>query len=415
MNEIHVYLASNLFSTYILYRFMGLFFDRTNTDSRKEILAFLAYFTINSTAYLTLANPFVNLISTVVMFFLITFLHEGRTRTRIIATLFTYVTAMMVDSLVYNAINGLLAVKIAGNILSIPSNLLLFMLVLILEKLFKRNTDQEVNKYQIIAIIAIPAGSVSIIVTLFIFGYKELPTVIVSLVLLAINLITFYLYDELLKHYANKFENEILSQQNKAYKNQFEIINGAQKSISMLRHDMRNHIIAIRELVSVDNHGALSEYLDSLSETVDVDDEYVRSGNRYVDSILNYKINEAKKEGIEVDVSVAIPEEINIQPFDMSVVIGNLFDNAVEAVIQLSRKTIRIEMKMDRSVLFIRTANPYAGEIEKNGDVIKSTKDDAENHGLGLKSVKNSIKKYNGIMDIDFSENIFEVNLMMYN
>lgn len=415
MNEIHVYLASNLFSTYILYRFMGLFFDRTNTDSRKEILAFLAYFTINSTAYLTLANPFVNLISTVVMFFLITFLHEGRTRTRIIATLFTYVTAMMVDSLVYNAINGLLAVKIAGNILSIPSNLLLFMLVLILEKLFKGNTDQEVNIYQIIAIIAIPAGSVSIIVTLFIFGYKELPTVIVSLVLLAINLITFYLYDELLKHYANKFENEILSQQNKAYKNQFEIINGAQKSISMLRHDMRNHIITIRELVSVDNHGALSEYLDSLSETVDVDDEYVRSGNRYVDSILNYKINEAKKEGIEVDVSVAIPEEINIQPFDMSVVIGNLFDNAVEAVRQLSRKTIRIEMKMDRSVLFIRTANPYTGEIEKNGDVIKSTKDDAENHGLGLKSVKNSIKKYNGIMDIDFSENIFEVNLMMYN
>lgn len=416
MNEMTiVYLASNLFCTYIFYRFMGLFFDRADVDSRYEIAAFLGYYIINSTAYIYLSNPFINLISSIGMFYLITYLYKGRIRTRLIATLFTYTTAMLVDSLVYNTINGLLEDSITGGILSVPSNLLLFMIVLIFEKLFNRNSDQEVNVYQIVAIIAVPAGSVSIIVVLFVFGYVEIPTVIVSIILLVINFITFYLYDELLKHYANKYEKEILSQQNRAYRNQFELINGAQKNIEMFKHDMNNHIIAIRNLVSDDSEEELTNYLDSLSGSMVIENEYICSGNRYVDSILNYKISEAMKEGIEVDINVMIPEEINIKPFDLSVVLGNLFDNAVEAVRNLSKKMVRIDMKMDRSVLYIGTSNPYAGEIMKSKTGIRSTKKDTSSHGFGLKSIENSINKYNGIMDIDYSDNIFEVTVLMYN
>jgi hypothetical protein len=413
--EITIYLASNLFCTYILYRFMRLFFDSSDVNIKIELAAFTIYYVISSSVYLLLSTPVFNLLTSIILFFSITYIYEGFLKTRLIATFFTYTTGMLVDSLVCNVIIGVVGANQIGNIIGIPSNLLLFTVVLIFEKVFNKNKEHEINLYQMVAIVFIPAGSISIIVVLFLFGYTEVPTVIVSIVLLTINLIVFYLYDQLLKYYEDKIRNEVLDQQNSAYKNQFEIIKRSQKNTDLLKHDMKNHIIAIGNLVSKDSNEEVIEYLDTISSNIDLRDEYVNSGNKYVDSILNYKIKDAKTDGIDVDVDIQIPEEFNIEPFDISVILGNLLDNAVEAVRNIDDKKIDIDMKMDKSVLFIKTSNHYTGKIKEHNHYIKSTKQATEKHGLGLKSIENSIKKYNGIMDIDYSENMFEVNVMMYN
>ncbi len=413
--EITIYLASNLFCTYILYRFMRLFFDTAEVSVKIELVAFAIYYVISSSVYLIFSTPVFNLLSNVVLFFAISYIYDGLVKTRLIATFFTYTTGMLVDSLVCNVIIGLVGANQIGNIIGIPSNLLLFMVVLIFEKVFTKNKEHEINLYQMVAIVFIPAGSISIIVVLFLFGYAELPTVIVSMVLLAINLIVFYLYDQLLKYYEDKIRNKVLDQQNSAYKNQFEIIERSRKNTDLLKHDMKNHIIAIGNLISEDSNEEVIQYLYTISSTMDIRDEYVRSGNKHVDSILNYKIKVAKTEGIDVDVGIQIPVELNIEPFDISVVLGNLLDNAVEAVRNIDEKKIDFDMKMYKSVLFIKISNHYTGKIEKNKNHIKSTKQASEKHGLGLKSIENSINKYNGIMDIDYNGNKFEVNVMMYN
>jgi hypothetical protein len=394
---------------------MRLFFDTSEVNTKIELAAFTIYYVISSSVFLLLSNPFFNLLTNVILFFSITYIYEGFLKTRLIATFFTYTTAMLVDSLVCNFIFSIVKTDQIGNIVGIPSNLLLFMVVLIFEKVFNKNKENEINVYQMVAIVFIPAGSISIIVVLFLFGYAEVPTIIISIILLAINLIVFYLYDQLLRYYEDKIKTEILNQQNNAYKNQFELIERTQKNTDMLKHDMKNHIIAIGNLISKDNNEEVIEYLDAISSTIYTRGEYVYSGNKHVDSILNYKIKEAKTEGIDVSVDIQIPKEFNIEPFDISVILGNLLDNAIEAVRNIDDKKIDIDMKMDKSVLFIKTSNHYTGNIQKHNHNIKSTKQTTGKHGLGLKSIENSIKKYNGIMDIDYDRNIFEVNVLMYN
>lgn len=410
-----IYLTSNLFCTYILYRFMRLFFDTSEVNTKIELAAFTLYYVISSSIYLFFSNPFLNLLTNIILFFSITYIYEGFLKTRLIATFFTYTTAMLVDSLVCNFIFSIVKTDQIGNIVGIPSNLLLFMVVLIFEKVFNKNKENEINVYQMVAIVFIPAGSISIIVVLFLFGYAEVPTIMISIILLAINLIVFYLYDQLLRYYEDKIKTEILDQQNNAYKNQFEIIERSQKNTDMLKHDMKNHIIAIGNLISKDNNEEVIEYLDTISSNMDLRDEYVCSGNKHVDSILNYKIKEAKTEGIDVSVDIQIPKEFNIKPFDISVILGNLLDNAVESVRNIDNKKIDMDMKMDKSVLFIKTSNHYTGNIQKHNHYIKSTKQATGKHGLGLRSIENSIKKYNGIIDIDYNGNVFEVNVLMYN
>lgn len=135
-----------------------------------------------------------------------------------------------------------------------------------------------------------------------------------------------------------------------------------------------------------------------------------------VDSILNYKIDEAQKRGIKVDLDVDIPEKLNIQPFDLNIILGNLLDNAIEAVSKLERnKVIKASIKLDRNILYINISNPFDGNIIYKKSNLKTTHKDKENHGFGLKSVKKAISKYNGIMNVYHTDSIFNVDVLLYN
>lgn len=117
-----------------------------------------------------------------------------------------------------------------------------------------------------------------------------------------------------------------------------------------------------------------------------------------------------------MDLDVDIPEKLNIQPFDLNIILGNLLDNAIEAVSKLERnKVIKASIKLDRNILYINISNPFDGNIIYKKSNLKTTHKDKENHGFGLKSVKKAISKYNGIMNVYHTDSIFNVDVLLYN
>ncbi|MBQ2917428.1 MAG: sensor histidine kinase [Clostridia bacterium] len=196
------------------------------------------------------------------------------------------------------------------------------------------------------------------------------------------------------------------------YKKQFKIISETQDTIKMMHHDMKNHVIVLKALANKTNSQEVNLYLSEYLDLLDIDNSIAKSGNINVDSILNYKLSEAEKKEITVQLVYKIPEKLNVLEFDLEVVIGNLFDNAIEAVEKMSinNKWIKIEIEYDRGIIFIVFSNPYI-YVNEN---LESTKMDSRMHGIGLKSVARIVNKYNGEIEINKEENVFQINILMY-
>ena len=101
-----------------------------------------------------------------------------------------------------------------------------------------------------------------------------------------------------------------------------------------------------------------------------------------IDCILSAKLQKAKAEDIEVTTAFLIPEKLPIATEDIVIILGNVVDNALEAVqkLPMERRRIAIDIKYDRNQLFISVANTFDGKVEKKKDCLLTTKKDKENH-----------------------------------
>ncbi len=178
---------------------------------------------------------------------------------------------------------------------------------------------------------------------------------------------------------------------------------------------MRNHLILLKSLVENNEYNEASKVISQITGAIDVKNEYAQSGNITVDSILNFKLQEAINKGISVSLELNIPERLNITPFDMSVILGNLLDNAINASSKLE-KDKRLDLKIDykRGRLFINLSNTYTGILNYKGEKLTTSNRDKEAHGIGIKNINAVLDKYDGVMEIDHTENIFTVIILLY-
>ena len=119
---------------------------------------------------------------------------------------------------------------------------------------------------------------------------------------------------------------------------------------------------------------------------------------------------------IPVDLKVEVPENNVIEPFDLAVVIGNLFDNAIEALSNLPESERHLELSIQylKGCLLIHSSNPYQGEILLHNGKIVTKKSDSALHGIGLNSIETTISKFNGELKISTEHSIFTIQILIY-
>jgi sensor histidine kinase YesM len=416
-----VYLITNVFAAYTLFRYMCIFFDRKDVDKRQEFMSYSLYFCIISLLYLSLNNPAVNIASNLIMFFMLTYNYQSTTKTRLIAVVSTYMILMIIEVLVMLILQNYGITVTSGNDAALITGLISIRIFSYIFMLFMSNfkmisNDIKVSNIHWLSIFIIPVGTLILVLIMISMDYtsnvKE--TIISIMILLVINVFVFYFYDELMKSYESKIEKTLLQQQNNAYLKQLEIINQSKESIKTFRHDVKNHALTLKYYIDNHNREGATEYLDNILELINYSKEHAKSGNSEIDSLINYKIELAEKHNISSEVYLAIPYKLNINPFDLSIVIGNLLDNAIEAALKAENKFINISIELDRNVLYISISNSYDGKLKLTNSKLKTIKDN-ENHGIGISSAQKSIEKYNGTMNIHYDGQVFYVDALMYN
>ncbi len=410
-----LFILNNLFRIYVAYRFVGIFFDRSTISKTREFFAFFLYFLLSAVIYLAFNILVLTMLANIVSIFIITFLYKSRLSTKALATLLIYAPALCVEILVFVFLLSLEFDGDMANLVLIIGSLILLLVVMILERVKASSLDKEIKSKSWLPLMFIPVASVFISLVLGL-PLDDFNWVVVALLfLLSINFIAFYLYDALGRYYVEENEKQLLIQQNEAYSRQFELIQQSQQSIRMIRHDMKNHMMTLNSLMAIGDRQELFEYMKKINANIETETVHVDTGNHYVDSILNYKIEEAIRAGAQVKVEIHIPDKLNIQAFDLNVIIGNLMDNAIEGSREVEDKRITFEMVLDRSMLFIKVQNHFDGHLNRRKGEFRSTKGNEKLRGIGLRSVQSAASIYDGTVDFETKNGLFEVTILLYN
>ena len=278
----------------------------------------------------------------------------------------------------------------------------------------RESMEKALDKKQMCLLSAIPMLSVTVFWGLMYGNIGRLTAVFVCVVVLALNLCVFYLYHILLENYVQLREQDIYKQQTIAYQNQFEIMKESQSRIRALKHDMKNHVLALKGLAKGSKPEKLMEYLDSMQEFMKNPSEHIYTGNEALDSLLNYKLQRAKEVLKKVETDIVLPEKMNLHSFDFNVIVGNLLDNAIAASVQTDGQLLKFSMRMENGVLLLHMINSCMGIPEGVCEIRRLSEKSYAGHGIGLTNVQRIVEKYHGDMEMHCKDNYMETEIMLY-
>lgn len=208
-------------------------------------------------------------------------------------------------------------------------------------------------------------------------------------------------------------EKRVAAYQDDLIEKHFEEVQSIYDKMRGWRHDYHNHIQALLALVGDDER--TRDYLWKLNKDLTEVDTVVKTGNVTVDAILNSKLTLIKSKDIPVDAVAKLPDDLKISEIDLCAIIGNLLDNAIEAVLPLPPESrfIRIYIGMLKSQLYISVTNSTASEPRKIGEKYVSTK--GEGRGVGLMRVDSIARRNGGTVNRQNESGVFATEVLLNN
>lgn len=227
--------------------------------------------------------------------------------------------------------------------------------------------------------------------------------------------ILLFALDEMIHNvFFTKMENAILKEQTSAFQNQQELISQSLHQAKSLKHDMKNQILVLLTLLERGDSGEVQAYSHKMLENIDRKSTIATSGHYVIDSILNYKLEQCSD--TDIRCSLKVSQELPMLAYDLTIILGNLLDNAVRATEEIStpnRKFINILMDSNRGNFVLVIENSYEGNMCFDGNQYHSTKSLAISHGFGLENVKEVVDKYGGSLQIDHENSRFVVTIVL--
>jgi len=419
-----VYLMSNVLFVYAVIKMMSVFFETRRTTIPVAASSYLLLYILPGIAFLLFNIPIINMLVSVLTLFIVSLNYKSFMAKRFVATACCYFVALVADLITFLFVASTLPTNILAGVGSdeilgfIIAGLLTYMFALLLSAFKNLKKDTIAPPMFWVSILAIPVSSMFIIILVISSGLPQLPVIITVAVLFGINLLTFYLHDSITAVYEDRLKLKLHVQERTFYMLQCQTMYESVEKIKSFRHDVKVHLGTLSALAANRESDEVLIYINRLIGDIKSSEIYCDTGNITFDSIINYKLRNASESGIKVEMDISIPASIDIETFDVVAILGNLLDNALDAVERVDEKWIKLNIDFSKGTLFIKVDNPYVGEVlfkdGKSGDaesIISSKPGDG--HGYGLKNIRKSVEKYDGQMKITYAKNVFSAGILL--
>lgn len=300
----------------------------------------------------------------------------------------------------------------------IVSKLLLFV-ELILFKYFRLSLE---FKPKDMILIGVPIGA-NILSLLIIFGYNirnsiydrwnVFTLVVITFFLVSSSIILLVIIGKIIQDDKLKLEYELINERiNTNYKN-YDQIQEIHNKVRYVYHDLRNHMMCMKSYNTIEE---ITEYIDNLDLQIN-DFEYLKNtGNKTLDIVLSEKKYTCLKNNIQYEECINISKLDFISNVDICAIFSNALDNAIEACMKIDtdiERIIDVKVTYINQFCILKFTNSKSNEIRLVNQEIQTNKSDKSVHGIGLASIKYIVKKYDGEVIINYSDDEFILKIMI--
>ena len=317
------------------------------------------------------------------------------------------------------------ASSLIGRLILILSRLILFAILIVISRISskKRNnvtadmSNKEWIQFLIFPIFTICAVMLMVNSVMKSYHSDIVPVYyIIAIGLIVLNLVVFHLISEILEHSRKMKEAQILRQQSIG---QVELYNSMRENYNIQRqrtHEYKNQIVCMDMLMKKKDYSKLEDYIGNISDGLDAQLDMVDTNNDVVNAILNAKYYEAIKNDVLFVLKINDLSDIKVSDEDIVTILSNLLDNAIEAAKQcdVGKRTVKIKLLSEDDVLTIAVSNTYKTEPMLTEDgYIRTTKNNKEEHGWGIRNIVATLEKYNAEYIIDYKNGEFIFSIIM--
>ncbi len=238
-----------------------------------------------------------------------------------------------------------------------------------------------------------------------------------ALILTIMNLSIYPIYLRLVETIQVKRNAHMYVKQLEYYGRQHDLEEAASAEIQEMKHDMKQRLIYLQELVKSDQKEKLLTTLENLiGQSVSIGRLESKTGNLIIDAMVNHIWEKTSKKEIRLHTKLEVPGVMKIKDEDLGVLLGNAFDNAVEAseYVEKDKREIWIEITHEKGYLYIFVRNRYQGKIEHDKEHRLVSRKEESFHGWGIYSMKKIAKRYHGQVKLDWEGDIFSLETILY-
>ena len=421
----------NIFNTIITFFSANYFFSSFEEKKKHviinvlSIISFIAFFI--SLSYVE--SKIVNMIIMISCMFTITLKYKFKLYNKFLFTvLFVVISALaeLIAGLFIMIIFSLDSVSAESGVyysLGVMLSKFLALIFFFVIRSFKHRLLSGKFKKNWIVIYMLPLSTILIIFVEY-FSMIYYPdndtlktTALISMIFLIFsNMLIFKIADGIIESLINENKIHVAEEIIKQQTEQYNFLLKNNEDILKLKHDYKNFIIGILAEIKSENYSNIENRLTEQANVLDKFSGDSISGNSIVDTVLRYKTSFAKSKNIDVIVTYKNLQNIYISGIDMSILLGNALDNAIEAVELVEDtdlKRIEVFVYIKNSQIYIIVKNPVKTNI--NVEHLQTTKKNNFGHGYGILNMRSIVQKYEGSVTFDCEGNVFSTLIVLNN
>lgn len=303
----------------------------------------------------------------------------------------------------------LMQVGAARLIYVVFSNLIQIPLLILVSHFFNRE-ESDLRIVWLLPLISIQLASISVCYVVQCHAAdKDFPDYMVFFmaVLLFVNIMIVFYVEALRKNEKEKYLAELTEQHYHLQIEYYQQLLEKQQETKALWHDIKKYTTAMQAVAAQNDSEQLRQIAQAAEDAYERVKDISAVGNPVVDALLNQYLRSAKENQIQVLLDITIPEVLAISTLLLSVVIGNTFDNAIEAcrLINPEKREIHLQLRKQNRILFYSIENPYIDAVTQ----LRVGK----HHGYGLKNVERAVNQNNGNFQLEKVDGNFIVQIRL--
>jgi len=200
-----------------------------------------------------------------------------------------------------------------------------------------------------------------------------------------------------------------------AQNNHYKMLTDNIEKAKAARHDLHHHILVLQSYLHNKQLPLMQDYLNQYQVRLLDSTSPILCNNYIVDAILQHYKAIADPLQIRFTVKVDMPVQVAIDDLDLCIVLGNTMENAIEACQRVTNtgQFINLSIKIIGNMMVITIDNSYNGIVKSSATSLVSSKRSNDEEGIGLASIQSVVGKYNGVVNLDFTQDVFKTSMML--